>query len=315
MRVDDEILLLELGIDRVGEMEKLLDMANVEIGAVTSICESHLERLKDIDTIIEEKSKLLESLSGKDAVGIVNMEGGYVNRLIHKCKVPVLKVGIDQGDIIAQNVLQRNDGTVEFTLNLLGQREEVHLNTLGKHNVTNALIAAAIAYKCGYKMDAISIGLEKYKGFEKRGIKHILPGNITLIDDCYNANPFSMTSAIEFFDSLPAKRKILVAGEMWDLGEESPEYHKQIGGRLAGTSIDTIIFVGPMTQNMISGLEINGGQKNTFYSENADEAYMVLYEYMEEDDTILVKGSRGVHLEKLIEKMLKSKPKLRMEKL
>ena len=307
--VNDEVLLVELGADRVGEMEKLVDMAGAEIGAITAICESHLERFGNIETIIEEKSRVLETLQGDNPVGIVNLEGGYAHRLAQKCTVPVWRVGIEQGDIMAQSILQRNDGTVEFTLNLLGQKVPVHLSTLGKHNITNALIAAAISYECGLKIDTIKEGLEKFSGFQGRGIKHELPDGMVLVDDCYNSNPVSMTAAIEFLESYSGKRKILIAGEMWDLGKESQDLHRQIGGRLAGTTINTIIFVGKKTQDMMAGLESQGGQTETLYCDDADEAYLLLEKYLEPGDTILIKGSRGMHLEKIVEKLLKNTTK------
>lgn len=299
-----EFLLLELGADRVGEMELLTEYAQADIGAISAISESHLERFGSIETIIREKARLLESLSGKGSLGIVNLEGGYTQRLLECCKTKVIKVGIERGDCFAKEVNVLGDGTVEFVLNLIGKESPVHLNTLGKHNIPNALIAAAICNECGIGFESIISGLEKFKGFTGRGIKYNLPGNILLIDDCYNSNPSSMTAAIDLAENFKDRRKIFVAGEMWDLGSESKELHRQVGGRLAGADLDMIVFIGTKTQDMLEILEVSGSGKETYYCEDSKESFAVLQNHIRPGDLVYVKGSRGLHLENLIKKLI-----------
>lgn len=305
-----EILVLEMGIDRPGDMKKLVEFIPVEVGVLTNISSSHAEFFKDLEHIAKEKGKLIESLPEAGAA-ILNGDDEMVLGLREKTKAKSLTYGFSEAvqvkaTDVAFNNASGKPGGLSLKLNYAGKIIPVRLNhLLAKHQVYAAL--AAIAVSTHFKinlMDAVTT-LEDY--VSPPGRANLLKGikNSFLIDDTYNASPVSVTAALEILAELEARRKIAVLGDMLELGKEEESGHRAVAQKVAGIKTDLFFAIGERMESAIKELRrIGYPADKIFYFEDPVLAGRKLQQEIREGDLVLIKGSQGMRMEKIVEEVM-----------
>ena len=271
--------VLEMGIDRVGEMDELMALINPDIGVITSVGPAHLEFFGSLETIAFEKSRILQSPTGIVSSGLSQR---YPN---------VDSYGFDTRATYLGHDLEHTDSSSAFTY--AGQRVTI---ASPSHKVAEAsVLALALAERFDVPLTAAIERLERV--VIPGGRMRIERGRYTLIDDTYNANPLSVTAALETLERQHGRR-IAVLGDMRELGPDAPLYHREIGA-VAARAAQHLIAVGQHAEDYISGARSAGLEGLGFT--NADDATTALLGILEPDDVVLVKGSRAVGLERVAE--------------
>lgn len=312
-----EILVLEYGIDRPGDMMHLLDIARPQIGVVTAIGEMpvHVEFFPSIDAVAKEKEKLIMHLP---AIGsaILNGDDEKILTMKSKTRAQVLTCGFLKGaDIRATNLEEfsfsekgiptRESFGVSFKLNYGGNFVPVKMRgVLGEGQVRAALSAAGVGLVLGINLVKIA---EALSGFQSpTGRLSVLEGikGSVLIDDTYNASPLSMKEALRTLFRLKAKRKIAVLGDMLELGRYTLEAHQEIG-KISGKLTDVLITVGIRARAVAEAAVVSGMPRRSVYSfTETNEAARFLQSIIRAGDLVLIKASQGVRLEQITEEVM-----------
>jgi len=296
-----DVAVLELGTNMPGEIKRLTQIARPNIGVITNIGATHLEKLKSIKGVAEEKGDLLKDVE----FAVLNADDDYFDRLAEKVNGQIVAFGVKRKiknttyNISASDISLTDDNRPKFNL-FFDEISvcEIKLPCLGEYNVYNSLAAAAVGKIMGLNSEEIKVGLENYKPAEMRMQKFFRNG-ITIINDAYNSNPRSLSSALEFFDRLHCRgKKIAVLADMLELGEDSAQLHRQIGEKIP-PSIDVLITVGDYAKLFAESAEKMVPNIHSLSSNL--EASKLLNNIFEEGDAILLKGSRGMKLEEVLE--------------
>ncbi len=294
--------VIEMGMSGLGEIEVLTHIAMPTVGVITNIGPAHLEFLRDTDTVARAKAELLAGLRG-DGTAVLNADDRYYERLRAYFAGPLLSFGVNNpASVTAADIRTGGEGTF-FTLRFGDRSAPVLLRTLGTHNVSNALAAAAAAFAVGLSIDDVREGLEAFRPVamrselkEKRGV--------TIVADYYNANPASMQAALEMLATLRkgTGRLIAVLGDMLELGETGPARHREIGRNAARLGIDHVITVGPLAEQIAAEAAASGMPKaRAVHAGTTGRAAELLRELAKPGDTVLIKGSRGMKMESILE--------------
>jgi UDP-N-acetylmuramoyl-tripeptide--D-alanyl-D-alanine ligase len=301
-----QVGILEMGISKFGEMHRLSNIARPNKAVITNIGLSHIENLKSQENICREKLHIADNFkTSKDDRVFINGDDPILNNMTKNIDINKVSFGFSQdNDFIARDIHKVGNNTY-FTL--LYNRENIDLciPALGEHNVYNALAAIAVATDLGLSIEEIKLGLKKYKGIAMRQQIHKLEDNITVIDDSYNASPDSMRSAIKTLVQISNRgRKIAVLGDMLELGEYAEKEHIKLGEFLSG-KVDIVLAVGDLSKNIVTGIEEKNSGTPVFLFSATEEAILWLKNYSESYDTILVKGSRGMHMDEVVKSLVK----------
>lgn len=297
----DHWLVLEMGTDRPGEIRRLTEIGKPETGVITAIGEAHLRELGDVEHVFEEKCDLIRGLP-KEGVAVIPNESPYRDRLRDSTQAKTLAFGLEDGaDVIAVDRQLRTRGCYGFLLDTPIGRSRVELRVPGVHQVQAATAAAAVAVSAGLELEGIVEGLQAFMGLPGRCEILELENGITLIADHYNANPVSMAAAQRLLESFLERRKVMVAGEMWDLGEKSVDYHQQVGERIGSGSVDLLIGVGPKTRDLLDAARMAGlARERTRWFEATEQVVSEIEKELHPGDVVLIKGSRGMRLERVV---------------
>lgn len=295
-------LVLEMGTDRPGEIRRLTEIGKPDVGVITSIGEAHLERLGGIEGVFLEKSSLLQGLS-ENGAAIIPQASAHRNQLLRSTRARTLTFGVENdADILAVDPRLTKRGCYGFTLETPNGKSKVQLQVPGIHQVEAAVAAAAVGVSQGLALEGIVQGLQMFAGLPGRCEVIELPRGVTLIADHYNANPVSMAAAVRLLETFLDRRRVMIVGEMWDLGEKSAEYHRQVGERIGSGSIDLLVGVGPKSKDLIaSAIEAGLSREKTRWWESTDQACSEAGKDLLPGDVVLIKGSRGMRLEKLVQ--------------
>jgi len=242
LRSEHSIAVLEMGTNHLGEIRRLSGIARPTIAVITNIGPSHLEYLKDTDTVLKSKLEILEHMDKKGKL-IINGDDESLKNL--KTDLKAIRFGLGKYcDFYADKVDIQPDG-ITFKLN---GKEDINLAVVGRHNVYNALSAIAATCDFGVSLDQIKDALKEFRVPNMRmEVKRL--GDIKIINDSYNSNPLSMRQAIESLRDMTTKgRKILVAGDMLELGNLSGRFHHLVGRQAAESGIDLIVAVGKLSE-------------------------------------------------------------------
>jgi UDP-N-acetylmuramoyl-tripeptide--D-alanyl-D-alanine ligase len=298
MRLNSEhnIAVLEMGTNHLGEIRRLSEIARPTMAIITNIGPSHLEYLEDIDTVLKAKVEIFEHMD-KDAKLILNADDECLRKI--KINLKTVWFGLDQeADFCADKINLEPDG-INFRLN---EKWDISLGVLGRHNVYNALAAIACAWDFGISIDEIRDALKEFRVPNMRmEVKRF--GDIKIINDTYNANPQSMKQAIEALRDMATEgRKILIAGDMLELGTFSGRFHHLVGKQAAESGIDLIVAVGKLAEHVAKGAQEAGMsvKKIKLYAV-AKEACEKVATLIKKGDTILVKGSRAMKMEEIVD--------------
>ncbi len=287
---DEAVAVLELGMNAPGEIARLTDIADPDVGCITNIGPAHLEGLGTIEGVAAAKGELFTHMRAA-AVIAVNMDDERVARLAGAFAGRRVEFGRGR-EVAASDLEMRGLDGVAFTLRVGAHRAPVRLRLAGRHNVQNALAAAAMAHALDIDREAIVAGLEATEPPHMRlEVMHLANG-VTVVNDAYNANPGSVAAALDAIARQPG-RAIAVLGEMRELGAASAALHRQVGAHAAASGIAWLIAVGPGADAIAAGGRDAGTALEVSTCENAASATALLLARWRPGDTILVKGSRG----------------------
>ena len=297
--------VVELGMNRPGEILRLGEICLPDIGLITNIGPAHLEGLGSMDAIMKAKSELLKTIK-PDGTAVLNADDPRLMKLADAALINVFLFGTSKAaKIRAESVRQHNEG-LTFGLVLPGETISVRLQSPAKFMVSNALAAAAVACVAGLTADEIKEGLENFKPVSRRMNIHKTDKGIHIIDDTYNANPGSMQAAIETLTGLRGKnRGFLVAGDMLELGKHSASLHRMIGSVAAGANIAGLYVTGNFADDVAAGALEGQMDAKDIFKGSREEILKAITKKLDTGDWVLVKGSRGMTMETVVEGLLK----------
>ena len=308
-----EVLVLEYGADRPGDIARLVRKYKPKIGVITAIGEIpvHVEYFSDPDSLAREKSKLISSIRSSD-YAILNHDDQAVYDMKEKTRAKVMSYGFTEGATVRLsnfdyhlNEDQKPDGVgfkVDYGVKTTFVPFHLH-GVLGKSQALAAGAATCVGIIYGMNLIEISEAMADYNG--PKGRLRILKGikNSTIIDDTYNAAPASTHLALETLKHLPVKRKIAVLGDMLELGKYTVEAHEE-AGNMAGSIADILVTVGTRGKFIAYSAENQMLKENIFSFVNSDLAKVKVQELVQEGDLILVKGSQGMRMERIVEEIM-----------
>jgi UDP-N-acetylmuramoyl-tripeptide--D-alanyl-D-alanine ligase len=293
--------VVEMGMSATGEIDMLARLVSPDVAIITNIGPAHLEFLGTMDKVADAKAEILESLKA-DGTAVLNADDRYFETLKKKWSGRVVSFGIEnKADVSASDIRQGRDVT-DFTLAGGGSTVKVRLRTVGRYNIYNALAAAAAAIAAGMSMDAVKYGLDDFAPVSMRSELKLIHGR-TVLADYYNANPGSVKAALEALISIgTGVKSVAVLGDMLELGAAADEAHREIGRAAARLGVDILITVGTLSKHMIEGARDAGMPKGRLFGAGSHaEAADLLRKHSKKGDAVLIKGSRGMKMEKILE--------------
>jgi UDP-N-acetylmuramoyl-tripeptide--D-alanyl-D-alanine ligase len=295
---EHDLAVIEMGMSHAGEIRALAKIAQPDVGVVTNVAPVHLEFFDSLAGIARAKYELVESLPSS-GTAVLNADDEYVSQFGHNFKGKVIRYGTVIGaDVWAENVQSHGTEGSEFDVVVAGYRERATLPLVGEHNVLNALAAVSVAIAQGMKVSEAIEALATLKPADKRG-QVLQLGNITVINDCYNSNPKALAAMVDALSGMNGRRRIVVAGEMLELGPAGEELHRDSGRHIAEKKIDVLIGVRGLARPMVEAAGQNGIRAE--FVATPEEAGDWLARETKDGDVVLLKASRGVKLEKALE--------------
>lgn len=297
---DTDVVVLEMGgAYAFGEIHQLANIARPDIGVVTNVTHSHVARMGSLDAIAQTKVELIESLP-EHGVAILNIDDERVRAMAERARCRVVFYGLDEGAAIrAINLESRGvDGTA-FTLIRGPQQDHIHIPLLGLHSVHAALAAFAVGFEMGMQLPDMLRGLEAPE-VQLRLL--LTPGKngSTILDDHYNSNPKSSFAALALLKDLSASRRIAVLGDMLELGDYETEGHQLVGRRVVDV-VDQLYTLGPRARIIAEEALSHKPSLPVFTFENKAEMVEAVRAALQPGDLVLVKGSRGLKMETVVE--------------
>lgn len=299
LNLDDAIeqVVLEMGMYGPGEIRELCRIARPQTGVVTNVGHSHLERLGTIEAVARSKAELLEALP-EDGTAILNGDDPFVRAMAARSRARILLYGMDPAhDLWAENLESKGLEGISFVLRHGREKVPVRARLLGRHSVHTALAAAAVGLAEGLTFDEIAAGLERAQEFRLLSTAG-LRGSL-IIDDTYNASPVSTLAALDLLAELSG-RKIAVLGDMRELGPYEVEGHLRVGRRAAQV-VDLLVVLGDRAA--LIGREAAAAGTRVFLASSLEEASAKLLSLVQEGDVVLVKGSRAMRMEEIVERL------------
>jgi len=293
---DEKFCVLEMGMNHFGEIDYLTRIAAPEVAVITNIGPCHLEGLGDVEGVFKAKTELLKYM-GKGKTLIINGDDLYLSK-IDKLPSRIIKFGLGRHNDVRATSVTFKDGMTGFKCN---GKYKVQVKALGSHNLYNALAAISVAGLFGIDKKAIQTSLRDFKAPYSRLVLRDVNG-IKLIDDAYNSNPISLKSAAEVLANCKVSgRKILVCGDMLELGKMSQYFHEAIAEMVKVFGIDILITVGKHSYKTYLAAKNIGMKKDTLWHfEESNKAGELLKKIADKGDMVLVKGSRGMMMEDAI---------------
>jgi UDP-N-acetylmuramoyl-tripeptide--D-alanyl-D-alanine ligase len=299
----ERVVVLEMGMNVPGEIRRLTEIAEPDVGLITNIQKVHLEGMESLERLKEEKGELFRKMR-RDGTILVNQDDPRVVDLASDYPGQKITFGIEHpAEVMAKEIrLGGAEGTF-FTLILEGESMEIHLRLVGRHFIPNALSAIAAACLFGVEVKQVKEALENFQSLPMRMEIVPLKGGETLINDAYNANPHSMGLALEtLVEAKGEGRAIAVLGDMLELGNFTKEAHEQLGKKVSELSIDFLIALGEEAPIVVESAIRHGFLlERVRVVESHSEAISILKQMIQNGDWILVKGSRRMAMEKIVE--------------
>ena len=295
---DHDIAVVEMGMSHAGEIAALGKIAQPEIGVVTNVAPVHLEFFDSVAGIARAKYELIESLP-TTGTAVLNADDEYVSQFGRDFRGKVVPYGLAAvASVRAENIESRGqDGSI-FEVVAGNSREVVRLPLLGEHNVYNSLAAIAVGMESGLSLREASSAFASLEPADKRG-QVVQVGNITVINDCYNCNPTALRAMTDALANMPAKRRIVVAGAMLELGPTGEDLHRECGRYIAVKKIDFLLGVRGSARQMVEAAREAGMQAE--FVNTPEEAGEWLARETRDGDVVLMKASRGVKLERALD--------------
>ena len=295
---EHDIAIIEMGMSHAGEIAALAKIAHPEIGVVTNVAPVHLEYFSSIADIARAKYELIEALPAH-GTAVLNADDEYVSQFSREFNGKVAMYGLRAtADVRAENIEQHGLEGSTFDLVVESCREKTVLPLVGRHNIYNALAAVAVGLDRGLTPSEMAGALATLAPADKRG-QVVKLGNVTVINDCYNSNPKALAAMVDVLANMPAKRRIIVAGEMLELGPTGEKLHLEAGLYMAKKKVDLLLGVRGLARHAVDAAKRLGIQAE--FVSTPEEAGEWLSRYTQDGDVVLLKASRGVKLERALE--------------
>jgi UDP-N-acetylmuramoyl-tripeptide--D-alanyl-D-alanine ligase len=293
--------VVEMGMSAVGEIDILARLVSPTVGIITNIGPAHLEFLGSLDNIARAKGELLDHIRAGGAA-VLNADDPYYETVKKKNSARVVAFGIENSAEVRASDIRQGEGFTDFILIADGSRVSVRLQVVGRHNVYNALAAAAGAIAASVPVDAVKYGLDDFMPITMRSEIKELKGR-TVLADYYNANPASVEAALVALMSIKSNKKaVVVLGDMLELGASAAAAHREIGETAVRLGVDIIITIGSLsTQTAQGAIDAGMPRERVFETQTHGEAAALIMKHSRPGDAVLIKGSRGMKMEKILE--------------
>ncbi|MGV1098068.1 UDP-N-acetylmuramoyl-tripeptide--D-alanyl-D-alanine ligase [Thiovibrio sp. JS02] len=306
-----DFAVLEMGMNHLGEIARLTEIADPDIACITNIQDAHLAGLSDISGVARAKGELFAGLKAWGKL-VVNIDDKRVRALARRCAQEKITFGRNAKALVrGLRIRSLGERGMSFTLRIGKLAGRVKIRGLGAHNVQNALAAAAMAHAAGIAFEDIAAGLESFRPADKRLQVQQLRGGIKLVNDAYNANPSSMLAALETMRHMDHHhKKVVILGDMLELGDHSEDAHASIGEAAARLKFDYLLAVGSFAEILVTAARKAGMPKNRALLFPNKEAICTWLEngigkgLLAPGDWVLVKGSRGMRMETITQPLL-----------
>jgi len=290
--------VIEMGMNHPGETAELAAMVEATVAIINNAQREHQEFMKTVEAVAEEHAAILRALPA-DGVAVLNADDEYFDLWRKVSDVRrIISFGLQsQADVHAGSIAANGSGEIELVTP--AGRSPLRLATVGEHNVRNALGAAAAALAAGCSLAGVVAGLEAFRPVKGRLQRHAGQSGSTIIDDTYNANPDSVRAAIDVLGTVTGAR-VLVLGDMGEVGDQGEKYHEEVGEYARSRGIDAVLVLGDMTRATVSAF----GPGATHFS-SIDELMPAVFPMLSSQTTVLVKGSRFMRMERVVEALCK----------
>lgn len=307
LSAEHEVAVLEMGMNAPGEIRQLKAIADPQVSLITNIGQAHLEFLGTLEGVARAKGELWEVLGKEDWIA-VNADDEWVMKLADSARCRKRTFGmINPAEIQGTDIRLVAEKGTGFRLLTANQKREVNLSVFGRHNVYNALAAAALGSILGLDLDEIASGLEEFEPVYGRGKPILLPGDIHLLDDSYNSNPDSLKATLSAFAEMKGNRRgIAVLGDMLEIGAIAKEAHEQAGRWVGGNHFAHLFVLGNAGLHVANGARESGMPAQKIHrAEDSGELLEAVAKALREGDWILIKGSRRMQMERIVEGLKK----------
>jgi UDP-N-acetylmuramoyl-tripeptide--D-alanyl-D-alanine ligase len=302
-----DIAVLEMGMSTpMNEIRRLCRITPPDVSVVLNVLPVHIEHLGSIENIAKMKAELVEGMK-PGGTAVLNADDSRVLAMRELTEEAVITFGIDasDADVRAANIRFERFGETQFTLVTPDGSADVRFPLNGRHSISNALATAAVGLSFGMTVDDLAESLSTIVPPPQRGeVLHFQQG-FTVINDSYNSNPTALLSMVQTLveGSGTAKRKIVIAGEMLELGEREADIHRETGSKIAASGVDILIGVRGLANELAQGARA-AGLGDVRFAEDSDAAAQIAVDELMQGDVVLIKGSRGVRTEKVVDKLL-----------
>lgn len=297
---DHEALVVESGMNHLGEISYLGKITKPTIAVITNVGTAHIGLLGSRENILKAKLEILENLKPEGTI-VINNDNDMLNKWAKEDKVyKKYTFGIDEkSDVMAYNIKIGNNSST-YNVKINNEEYTVNVPISGKHFVYNSLCAIAVGNLLGISPENIIKGIETFSLTKNRMEVVKIKDNVTVINDAYNASYDSMKPALEYLSELPANRKIAVLGDMFELGEFSEEIHRKVGIEVVTHKIDILVTVGKLAKYIAEEAKyLRMPEENIISLETTEEASKYLNKILQKDDAVLLKAAHGMHFSEI----------------
>ena len=303
LTADHEAVVLELAARKEGDIRYLCSLVRPTLGVFLNVGRAHLEFFETVERVAKAKGELLDSIGEESSLALVNADDCVIAGEAKRTKGRLLGFGLTRGSHYSgEGLFLDQEGCGHFSL----QHLPFHLQIPGRHNVCNAVAAAAVGHQCGVPWPEIRSALAEFRPLSRRS-ETLRKDGVCVINDCYNANPESMRAALDTLAgrSVGDGRRIAVLGDMLELGRSGPELHAGIGRYVADLGIDLLVATGELSAGIVAGARESGmGEAAARHFPDADAVARHLIALRNTGDVILVKASRGMALDRVVDRIV-----------
>jgi UDP-N-acetylmuramoyl-tripeptide--D-alanyl-D-alanine ligase len=297
-----QVAVLEMGMSAPGEIAALARIAPPDVSVITNVHPVHLEFFGSLEGIARAKKEILDGMK-PDGTAVLNADDPLVSAVAAGWKGRRVLFGRSpKGDVRAENIRPRGYEGLSFDLGYGRDTTLIDLPFIYESFVDDFLAAAGAAYALSVPLEAVASKAASLKPFAMRGVMAVLGNGVRVLDDSYNSNPKALETALKSLAALPARRKVAVLGDMLELGPAGKAFHLEAGRAVALSGWDLLVTVGALARDMAAGAAAAGMPAARIITfADAEEAARALAGLLKEGDLVLVKGSRGVRMEKIVE--------------
>ncbi len=295
--------ILEMGMSAAGEIEKLAKIAEPDVGLITNVTAAHLDQLRTVEQVARAKGELFGAMR-PDGTVVINLEDPWVRKLGEGYRGRKITFGMQDGaDIRFGHMTANHLESIDMTFSVFGKPVGLRLAVPGFHNVMNAMAATGVAMALEVPLGATLDGISKFKPMKWRMERLQLANGVQVINDCYNANPLSMNVALRTVSAARrAGRFVAVLGSMRELGVDAASKHREVGTEAAEHHVDLLFTFGEHARDLAEGAQLGGIKVGCVaMTEDIEELKKQLVSVLKPGDVVLVKGSRGMRLERLVD--------------